>query len=317
VSTDTGETSHATRARRRSGERPRTLQGVSRGRTAKVLTHRYDAGAVTRQPDQLIVEEPLEIQLDGALVSTTMRTPGHDFELAAGFCLTEGLLAGAPVRQCRYCGTGSAVDGEFNVVTVETGGLAPPPRPRLTITTSACGMCGTTAIDDLRERLHPLPPTAPFPLDVLARVPDSVTSMQQLFDATGAVHAAVAFDRSGDPVLAREDIGRHNAVDKVVGRFLLDDRLPATGLGLYVSGRASFEIVQKAWAAGFSAVVAVSAPSSLAVSAARLAGMTLCGFARGGRLNVYAPEELSRPDGLAAVDDAMTTPSAARSKPGR
>ena len=302
---------------RRSCERPRTLQGVSRGRTAKVLTHRYDDGGVTRQPDQLIVEEPLEIQLDGALVSTTMRTPGHDFELAAGFCLTEGLLAGAPVRQCRYCGTGSAVDSEFNVVTVETGGLAPPPRPRLTTTTSACGMCGTTAIDDLRERLHPLPPTAPFPLAVMARVPDTVTSMQQLFDATGAVHAAVAFDRSGDPVLAREDIGRHNAVDKVVGRFLLDDRLPATGHGLYVSGRASFEIVQKAWAAGFSAVVAVSAPSSLAVSAARLAGMTLCGFARGGRLNVYAPEELSRPDEPAAVDDAMTTPSAARSKPGR
>jgi FdhD protein len=290
---------------------------VSRGRTAKVLTHRYDGSGVTRQPDQLIVEEPLEIQLDGTLVSTTMRTPGHDFELAAGFCLTEGLLGDASVRQCRYCGTGSAVDSEFNVVTVETGGLAPPPRPRLTTTTSACGMCGSTAVDDLRERLHPLPPTAPFPLDVLARVPDSVTSLQQLFDATGAVHAAVAFDRRGDPVLAREDIGRHNAVDKVVGRFLLDDRLPAGPLGLYVSGRASFEIVQKAWAAGFSAVVAVSAPSSLAVSAARLAGMTLCGFARGGRLNVYAPEELSRPDERAAVDDARTTPAAARSKPER
>jgi FdhD protein len=260
-----------------------------------VLTHRYDGTGVTRQPDQLIVEEPLEIQLDGVLVSTTMRTPGHDFELAAGFCFTEGLLGpDAPVRQCRYCGTGSAVDSEFNVVTVETGGLAPPPRPRLTTTTSACGMCGNTAIDELRERLHPLRPAAPFPLDVLARVPDTVTSTQQLFDATGAVHAAVAFDRDGAPVLAREDIGRHNAVDKVVGRFLLDDRLPATGLGLYVSGRASFEIVQKAWAAGFSTVVAVSAPSSLAVSAARLAGMTLCGFARGGRLNVYAPEELSR-----------------------
>ena len=272
---------------------------------------------MTRRPDQLIVEEPLEIQLDGALVSTTMRTPGHDFELAAGFCFTEGLLAGAPVRQCRYCGTGSAVDSEFNVVSVETGGVAPPPRPRLTTTTSACGICGTTAIDDLRERLHPLPPTEPFPLAVLARVPDTVTSTQQLFDATGAVHAAVAFDRSGDPVLAREDIGRHNAVDKVVGRFLLDDRLPATALGLYVSGRASFEIVQKAWAAGFSAVVAVSAPSSLAVSAARLAGMTLCGFARGGRLNVYAPEALSRSDDPASVDEAVTTPSAARSKPGR
>lgn len=267
---------------------------MSRGRIAKVLTHRYDGGSVTRQPDQLIVEEPLEIQLDGVLVSTTMRTPGHDFELAAGFCLTEGLLAGVPVRQCRYCGTGSAVDSEFNVVTVETGGLAPAPRPRLTTITSACGICGTTAIDELRERLHPLPPAPPFSLDVLAQVPDTVTSTQQLFDATGAVHAAVAFDRTGTPVLAREDVGRHNAVDKVVGRFLLDDRLPATALGLYVSGRASFEIVQKAWAAGFSTVVAVSAPSSLAVSAARLAGMTLCGFARGGRLNVYAPEELPR-----------------------
>jgi FdhD protein len=294
-----------------------TLDEVSRGRTAKVLTHRYDGSGVTRHPDQLIVEEPLEIQLDGMLVSTTMRTPGHDFELAAGFCLTEGLLAGAAVRQCRYCGTGSAVDSEFNVVTVETGGLAPPPRPRLTTVTSACGMCGTTAIDELRERPHPLAPAAPFPLDILARVPDTVTPTQQLFDVTGAVHAAVAFDRSGAPVLGREDIGRHNAVDKVVGRLLLDDGLPATGLGLYVSGRASFEIVQKAWAAGFSTVVAVSAPSSLAVSAARLAGMTLCGFARSGRLNVYAPEELAQHDGLAAAEDVMVAPSAAGSKPGR
>ncbi|MGH9229234.1 MAG: formate dehydrogenase accessory sulfurtransferase FdhD [Acidimicrobiales bacterium] len=291
---------------------------MPRGRTAKVLTHRYDGSGLTRRPDQLIVEEPLEIQLDGVPVSTTMRTPGHDFELAAGFCHTEGLLGPqAPVRQCRYCGTGSAVDSEFNVVTVETGGLAPPPRPRLTTTTSACGMCGSTAIDELRERLHPLPPTAPFPLEILARVPETVTSTQQLFGATGAVHAAVAFDRDGAPVLGREDIGRHNAVDKVVGRLLLDDRLPATGFGLYVSGRASFEIVQKAWAAGFSTVVAVSAPSSLAVSAARLAGMTLCGFARGGRLNVYAPEELSRHDEPAAVEDALAAPSAARSTRGR
>jgi FdhD protein len=253
--------------------------------------HRYDGADLTRQPDHLIVEEPLEILLDGALVSTTMRTPGHDFELAAGFCFTEGLLAGAQVRQCKYCATGSAVESEFNVVTVDTGGDAPRPRPRLTTVTSACGMCGTTAIDELRERLHPLPPGDPFPLEVLAAVPDAVTDAQQLFDATGAVHSAVAFDRAGEPLLVREDIGRHNAVDKVVGRLLLDDQLPAADLGLYVSGRASFEIVQKAWAAGFPTVVAVSAPSSLAVSAARLAGMTLCGFARGGRLNVYAPEE--------------------------
>jgi FdhD protein len=270
-----------------------TLGSVARGRTAKVLVRRYDGatGAVRRQPDRLVVEEPLEIRLDGALVTTTMRTPGHDFELATGFCHTEGLLAGAAVRQCRYCATGSAVDSEFNVVSVETGGQAPPPRPRLTTTTSACGICGTTALDELRERLRPLPSTPPFALDVLARVPELVAGgpdAQPLFDATGGVHAAVAFDRDGAPVLAREDIGRHNAVDKVVGRLLLDDALPAADLGLYVSGRASFEIVQKAWAAAFSTLVAVGAPSSLAVSTARLGGMTLCGFARGGRLNVYA-----------------------------
>ena len=135
-----------------------------------------------------------------------------------------------------------------------------------------------------------MPPRPPIGLDVLAALPATAAD-QELFDVTGAVHAAVAFDASGEPVLTREDIGRHNAVDKVVGRLLLDDALPAAGLGLWVSGRASFEIVQKAWAAGFGTVVAVSAPSSLAVSAARLAGMTLCGFARGGRLNVYTGME--------------------------
>ena len=255
-----------------------------------MLAHHYDGTGLQRRPDHLIVEEPLEVHLDGVLVATTMRTPGHDFELAAGFCFTEGLLGGAAVLQCKYCGTGSAVESEFNVVTVDTGGRAPTPTPRLTVTTSACGMCGTTAVDELRERLHPLPPRPSVGLDVLAALP-ATGADQELFDVTGAVHAAVAFDASGEPVLTREDIGRHNAVDKVVGRLLLDDALPAAGLGLWVSGRASFEIVQKAWAAGFGTVVAVSAPSSLAVSAARLAGMTLCGFARGGRLNVYTGME--------------------------
>lgn len=278
-----------------------TLGVVSRGRTAKVLTNHYTDGAVARRPDHLIVEEPLEIRLDGALVGTTMRTPGHDFELAAGFCFTEGLLGGAPVRHCRYCGAGSAVESDFNMVTVDTGGRAPRPTPRLSTTTSACGMCGTTALDDLRERLHPLPPGEPFDLDVLAAVPDRAAGEQPLFAATGAVHAATLFDRAGTPVLAREDIGRHNAVDKVVGRLLLDGELPSRAaapgeVGLYVSGRASFEIVQKAWAASVATIVAVSAPSSLAVAAARLAGMTLCGFARDGRVNVYAPEHLPEAD---------------------
>ena len=251
-----------------------------RGRTGKVLTQRWDGTVLRRRPDDLIVEEPLEVRLDDHLVATTMRTPGHDFELAAGLCHGDGLLAGATVHTCRYCGTGSAVESGFNVVSVDTGGTAPVPTPRLTTTSSACGLCGSDAIDALRTRVAPLPAVAPWSVRLVAGVPDRVRPAQQLFSATGAVHAAAAFDRRGAPVVVREDIGRHNAVDKVVGRLLLDGRLPARELGLYVSGRAGFEIVQKAWAAGFSAVVAVSAPSALAVEAARQAGLLLVGFVR-------------------------------------
>ena len=264
---------------------------MSRGRTAQVLTHRFDDGALHRAPDELIVEEPLEVRLDGHLVATTMRTPGNDFELAVGLCFTDGLLDGAPVETCRYCGTGSAVATEFNVVSVETGGRAPVPEPRLGTTSSSCGLCGSVAIDDLVERLHPLVLARPFPLDVLVDVPDRVREHQPLFRATGAVHAAAAVDATGRPLVVREDIGRHNAVDKVVGRLLLDGALPAGELALYVSGRASFEMVAKAWAAGFAAVVAVSAPSALAVATARRAGLALAGFARDGRCNLYAPEQ--------------------------
>jgi FdhD protein len=261
---------------------------VARGRTQRLLVHRYTGGSLERRPDDLIVEEPLEIRLDDHLVTTTMRTPGHDFELAAGLCHTDGLLDGAVVQTCRYCGTGTAVDTEFNVVSVDTGGLAPVPVPRLATTTSSCGLCGSTSIEQLRDRLRPLRDPAPFDLDVLVTVPERVRREQALFARTGAVHAAAAFDGTGTPQLVREDVGRHNAVDKVVGRLLLDGRLPATDLGLYVSGRASFEIVQKAWAAGFGTVVAVSAPSSLAVEVARAAGITLAGFVRDGGMNVYA-----------------------------
>jgi FdhD protein len=255
---------------------------VTRGRTAKVLTERWDGASLTRRPDQLIVEEPLEVHLDGHLVGTTMRTPGHDFELAVGLCHGDGLLAGSAVLSCRYCATGSAVDTAFNVVSVDTGGQAPIPTPRLSASTSACGMCGSTVLDDLRQRIAPIPVGDPWPVDLLTGIPGQVRPEQDLFEVTGAVHAAAAFDRGGKVVLVREDIGRHNAVDKVVGRLLLDGALPATDLGLYISGRAGFEIVQKAWAAGCSAVVAVSAPSALAVDAARLAGITLVGFVRSG-----------------------------------
>ena len=240
-----------------------------------------------RRPDDLIVEEPLQIRLDGRLVATTMRTPGHDFELAVGLLHSDGLLAGAEVRSCRYCGTGSAVETEFNVVSVDTGGQAPAPEPRLGMTSSSCGVCGTASIEDLADRLDPLPVVPAWDPALLLAVVDRVAERQELFARTGAVHGAAAFDRQGVIGVVREDIGRHNAVDKVVGAMVLDGALPARGQGLYVSGRASFEMVQKAWAAGFEALVSVSAPSALAVETARRAGLTLVGFVRNGAGNLY------------------------------
>jgi FdhD protein len=250
---------------------------------------RHVAGGSSRQPDELAVEEPMEIQLDGVRVATTMRTPGHDYELAVGWCHADGLLAGAPVTGVRYCAVGSAVETEFNVVTVETGGQAPTPEPRLTMATSSCGLCGSATLAELADRLTPLlPGIEPFPIDMLMSVPDRVRAEQKLYASTGAVHGAAAISRAGDVVVLREDIGRHNAVDKVVGRLLLDGQLPANELALFVSGRASFEMVQKAWAAGFRAVVAVSAPSALAVETALAGGLQLVAFVRGDAANVYA-----------------------------
>ncbi len=256
------------------------------------MVTRIDAdGRQSRRPDRVIVEEPLTIQLDGEIVTTTMRTPGNDFELAAGFCFSEGLLAGAPVTGVRYCADGPAIDSEFNVVTVDTGGVAPAPAPRLGMTSSSCGLCGRDQLDALTDRLKPFEGNDGIALDVLAVVPTTVLGGQGLFGETGAVHAAAAFDENGDIVSTREDVGRHNAVDKVVGALLLDGRLPAqTGgvAGLFVSGRASIEMVQKAWAGGFRALVAVSAPTSLAVAAARQANLTLVGFVRADGFNVYS-----------------------------
>jgi FdhD protein len=253
-----------------------------------MIVTRVTGDGARRRPDDLIVEEPMTIQLDGAIASTTMRTPGNDYELAAGWCFTEGLLAGAPVTGVRYCADGSAAASHFNVVTVETGGRAPAATARLGTTSSSCGWCGSDQIDELLGRLAPLPATAPMDHDVLGAVPERVLDGQGLFGATGAVHAAAAFDRDGHVIVTREDVGRHNAVDKVVGALLFEGSLPATGRGLFVSGRASVEMVQKAWAAGFGTLVSVSAPTALAVHAARRAGLTLVGFVRADGFNVYS-----------------------------
>jgi FdhD protein len=275
---------------RRSGPVRSYAGPVTRGRTNRLLTTWVDADGRSRSPDEVAVEEPLEIRLDGQLAGTTMRTPGHDFELAVGFCHTEGLLDGAPVRSAKYCrgdGPGAVVESEFNVVTVSTGGLAPTPEPRLGVTSSACGMCGTTAVDELRTRIHPLPVGDPIPDDVLLDAPGRLLGGTPIFAATGAVHAAALFAPTGEAVVVREDVGRHNAVDKVVGHELLAGNLPRHGFGLAVSGRVGFEIVQKAWAAGVTTIVAKGAPTSLAVEAARTARITLVGWAAGAGGRMY------------------------------
>jgi FdhD protein len=261
-----------------------------RGRTEDVLATRVTGDGARRAPDHVIVEEPLEIQLDGQLVTVTMRTPGHDFELAVGFCHAEGLLEGATVQQIRYCATGSALETNYNTVTVETGIERLPLPARLTTTTAACGVCGSQSIDELTARLDPLGPPPPLDAEMARRAAKEARAQQGLFDATGAVHAAAVFDlTAGDLRLVREDIGRHNAVDKVVGRLRLDGDLPASAFGLFVSGRASFEMVQKAWAAGFHWVVAVGGVSSLAVATAARANVGLAGFLRDESITVYSP----------------------------
>jgi len=262
----------------------------------QVLIHRHVDGRRQRVPDEVAVEEPLEIRLDGHLVATTLRTPGNDHELAVGLLHAEGLIDGIAVTRVHHCFDDRQPTVALNVITVDTGGRAPVPPPRLQTATAACGLCGSTTISELTARLQPLPPAGLLPDEVVLAIGDRVRRRQGLFGSTGGVHAAAVFDASGEPLLIREDVGRHNAVDKLVGRLRLDGRLPASGLGLFVSGRAGFELVQKAWAAGFAWMVAVGAPTSLAVRTARTAGLELVGFATGQRFNIYSPIELGSGD---------------------
>jgi FdhD protein len=268
-------------------------------RTARVPSTRLDVdtGAVVRRPDTVAVEEPLEIRVGGESLTTTMRTPGDDFDLTLGHLVTEGLLRdGSEVRGLMHC-TDTDADGSptFNVVDVT---LAPGaalhgrPRARAESMTSACGICGTATIDAIRTaaRYAVAEDATPLAADVLASLPQRLRARQPTFDRTGGVHAAALFTPGGGLLAVREDVGRHNAVDKVVGWAVREDRLPLSGTVLVVSARASFEIVQKAVMAGIPAVVAVSAPSSLAVGLATETGLTLVAFARAPRLVVYAGE---------------------------
>lgn len=264
--------------------------------TERRRTIRIRDGAVTTRPDTLVAEEPLEIRLNGRPLAITMRTPGDDFALAAGFLVSEGVIGeGSEVQSIVYC-AGATADGvnTYNVVDVKLApGVAVPDitLERNVYTTSSCGLCGKASLDAVRtttrHAIADAPPVRVTPA-LLAALPDRLRDAQRVFDRTGGLHAAALFSPEGELLDIREDVGRHNAVDKLVGRALTDDRLPLSQSILLVSGRASFELAQKAVMAGIPMLAAVSAPSSLAVDLAAESGLTLVGFLRGQSMNVYA-----------------------------
>jgi len=268
---------------------------VRRPVVRRVLATAGAAASSVSRPDTLAVEEPLEIRLGDDPFSVTMRTPGHDLELALGFLVAEGVVTGpGDVLSARHC-PDAALDRDgrptHNVVEVQLApGVPAPSRSRHRQVSSACGICGTESIDAVRSRSVFDVGADPTVVDgaLLAELPERLRAAQRVFDSTGGLHAAGLFTPDGELLCLREDVGRHNAVDKVVGWAFSAGRLPLRATVLQVSGRASFELVQKAWTAGCPVLAAVSAPSSLAVDLAEEAGLTLAGFSRGTRFNLYA-----------------------------
>ena len=270
--------------------------------TARRRATHLSGSDATQRPETLVVEEPLEIRLNGSPLTVTMRTPGSDIELAQGFLLTEGVITGrADVLTVRYC-RGAGEDGlnTYNVLDVQ---LAPGVRlPDVDVrrnfyTTSSCGICGKASLEAVATITSHSPGDDPAVIaaETVTALPGRLRAAQKVFASTGGLHAAGLFTTDGTLVVAREDIGRHNAVDKVIGWAIEQNRIPLAGMVLLVSGRASFELVQKAVMAGVPVMAAVSAPSSLAVELAEQSGVTLAGFLRGDSMNVY-----SRPDRIKA-----------------
>lgn len=266
------------------------MGNVTARRHAKHLT----ADRTVTRPETLAVEEPLEIRVNGTPVTVTMRTPGSDIELAQGFLLTEGVIAErGHVRTIRYC-DGRDDDGvnTYNVLDVTLAAGVKPPDLDVTrnfYTTSSCGICGKASLDAVRviSRFSPGDDRVMVAAATLQAMPAQLRGAQKVFASTGGLHAAALFGADGAMLVVREDIGRHNAVDKVIGWALENGRVPVAGSVLLVSGRASFELTQKAVVAGIPVLAAVSAPSSLAVSLAEESGITLVAFLRGDSMNVY------------------------------
>ncbi|MCG5220949.1 formate dehydrogenase accessory sulfurtransferase FdhD [Streptosporangium sp. KLBMP 9127] len=269
---------------------------MSRVITRRPIVRVRETG-VSRRVDSLAAEEPLEIRLDGRPLTVTMRTPGDDFDLAAGFLVSEGVIgSAADITTIRYC-AGATEDGSntYNVLDVRLAPGVPVPDGSLErnfYTTSSCGVCGKASLDAVRTVARWTVDDDPLrlPAATVSVLPDRLRSAQRVFDRTGGLHAAGLFTADGEALCVREDVGRHNAVDKIVGWALRGDRLPLRSSMLMVSGRASFELVQKALMAGIPALAAVSAPSSLAAELAAASGLTLIGFVRGASMNVYAGE---------------------------
>jgi FdhD protein len=259
-----------------------------------VLRLDLGTGARTTRPDTLAAEEPLEIRVDGRALAVTMRTPGDDLDLAHGFLLTEGVIADVDhIAIARYC---DSVDNSgrntYNVLDLDLAPGVPAPVvgiERNFYTTSSCGVCGKASIDAVRTKTayEPRDDATPVRPEILVGLPDALRSAQKVFDKTGGLHAAGLFTAAGELLALREDVGRHNAVDKVLGWALRQGLVPLAGHILMVSGRASFELVQKALMAGVPTLAAVSAPSTLAAELADESGMTLVGFLRGTSMNVY------------------------------
>lgn len=279
----------------------------------KVLKLSLEAGP-RRREDVLAAEEPLEIRINGTAFSVTMRTPGDDFDLVAGFLVSEGVVWSAgQLDSMRFC-AGEDEQGRqtFNVVEARLAPDVQLPETSLerhVYTSSSCGICGTASIDAVAKSSHftydagtsPAASDGRIRLDVLLSLPDRLREQQKLFDRTGGVHAAGLFTLDGTLLCLREDVGRHNAVDKVVGWALREGRLPLRNTVLQVSGRASFELVQKAYLAGIPVLSAVSAPSSLAIELAESVGLTVAGFSRRNSINIYSHPERVAQDVSAGV----------------
>jgi FdhD protein len=255
----------------------------------------WDDGKLSRKDDYLAAEEPLEIRIGDDPLSVTMRTPGHDIELAAGFLFTEGLVPGREAIQSLDTDQGDGAENRGNLVVARLKPDAAPDFEKLRrhfFANSSCGICGKASIDAVRSRTLRAPnPEFRLDAETLVKLPELLRASQETFGRTGGLHAAALFTARGEMLVLREDIGRHNAVDKVIGWALLENHVPLADLVLLVSGRGGFEIVQKAIAAGLPVVASVSAPSGLAVRLARELGLTLVGFLRGRRFVIYSGAE--------------------------